>query len=144
MNNFDYLKKVPQFQSFADVAVAAENLINVDVKACITNSRLALETAIKWMYSIDEELVVPYQETLESLMHTEEFKAIVEDDLWKRLEFIRRVSSTVNNTAKKVTFDQAELCLENLFIFFDFLSCCYSVDYEEREVNPELLKDGSS
>lgn len=144
MNNFDYLKNEPQFQSFADIAVAAENLINVDVKACITNSRLALETAIKWMYSIDEELVVPYQETLESLMHTEEFKTIVEDDLWKRLEFIRRVSSTVNNTTKKVTFDQAELCLENLFVFFDFLSCCYSVDYEEREFNPELLKAGSS
>ena len=144
MNNFDYLKKEPQFQSFADIAIAAENLINIDVKACITNSRLALETAIKWMYSIDEELVIPYQETLESLMHTEEFKTIVEDDLWKRLEFIRRVSSTVNNTAKMVTFDQAELCLENLFIFFDFLSCCYSVDYEEREFNPELLKDGSS
>ena len=32
MNNFDYLKKEPQFQSFADIAVAAENLINVDVK----------------------------------------------------------------------------------------------------------------
>ena len=90
MTNFDYLKKEPQFQSFADIAVAAENLINVDVKACIINSRLALETAIKWMYSIDEELVVPYQETLESLMHTEEFKTIVEDDLWKRLEFIKR------------------------------------------------------
>ena len=144
MTNFDYLKNEPQFESFAGIAVAAENLIKVDVKACIINSRLALETAIKWMYSIDEELVVPYQDTLESLMHTEEFKTIVEDDLWKRLEFIRRVSSTVNNTAKKVTFDQAELCLENLFIFFDFLSCCYSVDYEEREFNPELLKDGSS
>ena len=32
MTNFDYLKKEPQFQSFADIAVAAENLINIDSK----------------------------------------------------------------------------------------------------------------
>ena len=70
MNNFDHLKKEPQFQSFADIAVAAENLINIDVKACITNSCLALETAIKWMYSIDEELVVPYQEIGQSVILT--------------------------------------------------------------------------
>ena len=140
MNNFEYLKNEPQFKSFTDIAVSAENLINVDVNACVVPSRLALETAIKWMYSIDEELIVPYQETLESLIHTEEFKSLVDEDLCKRIEFIRRISSSVNGTNKKVTFDQAELCLQNLFIFFDFLSCCYSVDYEERDFNPELLK----
>ena len=141
MTNFDYLKIEPQFQSFADIAVSAENAIKVNVITCVSNSRLALETAVRWMYSIDEELVVPYQDTLESLMHTEEFKAIVQDDLWKRIEFIRKIGNIVNTSNKKVSFDQAELCLQNLFIFFDFLSCCYSVDYEEREFNPALLKE---
>lgn len=139
MTNFDYLKSEPQFHIFADVAMSAERIIHIDPEACIINCRRSMEFAIKWMYSIDQSLVRPYQDNLSSLMHTEEFKDIVDENLWKRLDFIRRMGNNAAHTGKKVTFDQAALCLQDLFIFLDFIAYCYGDQYEERQYDAALL-----
>ena len=62
--NFDYLKKEPKFKRFADVAISAERIILMDPEASIINSRRAMEFALKWMYSVDKELEMPYQDNL--------------------------------------------------------------------------------
>ena len=86
-------------------------------------------------------LVMPYQDTLVSLMSTEEFRDIVDPDLWKRLDFIRRVGNNAAHNGKKITQDQAKLCLENLYIFLDFVAYCYAKDYTGREFHAELLEE---
>src|SRR5574344_811680 len=141
MTNFDYLKTEPQFDTFVDVAISAEKIINIDPEASIINCRRAMEFAIKWMYSVDKSLIMPYQDNLVSLMHTDEFREIVNDQLWYRLDFIRRSGNNAAHTGKKVNFDQAELCLKDLFIFFDFLFYCYSSHYVEHVFNAEFLKE---
>ena len=67
MTNFDYLKKDNQFSSFADVAIAAEKVLPIDVESSVMNCRRAMEFAIKWMYSVDNSLEMPYQDNLISL-----------------------------------------------------------------------------
>ena len=141
MTNFDFLKKEPQFDSFADVAISAEKILHIDMEASVINCRRAMEFAIKWMYSVDGSLVMPYQDTLVSLMSTEEFRDIVEPDLWRRLDFIRRVGNNAAHNGKKITLDQAKLCLENLYIFLDFVAYCYAKDYTEGEFHAELLEE---
>src|SRR5699024_5336651 len=42
---------------------------------------------------------------------------------------------------KKITLDKAKLCLENLFIFMDFVSYCYGTDYEQKQFNKNLLNN---
>lgn len=140
MTNFDFLKSDPQFYSFADAAIAAEKILHIDLEACIINCRRAMEFAVKWMYSVDGSLVMPYQDTLVSLMNTEEFRDIVGIDLWRRMDFIRKMGNNAAHTGKKVTMEQAALCLENLFIFMDFVAYCYGTDYTEREFNHALLQ----
>lgn len=141
MTNFDFLKKQPQFDSFADVAISAEKILHIDIEASVINCRRAMEFAIKWMYSVDGSLVMPYQDTLVSLMSTEEFRDIVDPDLWRRLDFIRRVGNNAAHNGKKITLDQAKLCLENLYIFLDFVAYCYAKDYTEGEFHGELLEE---
>ena len=141
MTNFDFLKKEPQFDSFTDVAISAEKILHIDVEASVINCRRAMEFAIKWMYSVDGSLVMPYQDTLVSLMSTEEFRDIVDVDLWKRMNFIRKVGNNAAHNGKKITLDQAKLCLENLYIFLDFVAYCYAKDYTEGEFNVELLEE---
>lgn len=85
VTNFDYLKAEPKFSRFADVAISAEKIILMDPEASIINSRRAMEFAIKWMYSVDSELEMPYQDNLQSLMNAEEYRQIVGPDLWKRI-----------------------------------------------------------
>lgn len=141
MTNFDYLKQEPKFNSFADVAVAAEKILNIDLEASVINCRRAMEFAIKWMYSVDKSLDMPYQDTLISLMSTEDFHDLVDDVLWKRLDLIRKVGNRAAHNGKKVTLDEAKLCLQNLFIFMDFVTYCYADSYEERKFDETLLEN---
>ena len=141
MTNFVYFKSEAQFYSFVDVAMSAEKIIHLDPEASIINCRRSMEFAIKWMYSVDKSLIMPYQDNLISLMHTDEFKDIVDDNLWRRLDFIRRMGNNAAHTGKKVTFDQATLCLQNLFIFVDFIAYCYADEYEHKEFNLQLIID---
>ena len=53
VTNFDFLKDIPQFAAFADVAVAAEKILMIDPEASVMNCRRAMEFAVKWMYSVD-------------------------------------------------------------------------------------------
>ena len=141
MTNFDFLTKDSQYDSFSSIAVAAEKTLHIDLSTSIINCRRAMEMAVKWMYSVDAFLVMPWQDNLVSLMNTDEFRDIVGDDLWQRMDFIRRAGNNAAHSAKKITMEQAVLCLENLFIFLDFVAYCYDVSgtYEGREFDATLL-----
>lgn len=140
MTNFDFLLKEPKFSAFAEVAVTAEKLINIDVDSAVISCRRVMEFAVKWMYSVDGALVMPYQDVIFSLIHTDEFRDIVGEDLFKRIDYIRKIGNTVAHSERKITTDQAKLCLENLFVFMDFIAYCYGDGYEQREYDPSLLE----
>ena len=141
MTNFDFLKKEPQFDSFADVAISAEKILNIDMGASVMNCRRAMEFAVKWMYSVDKSLIMPYQDSLVSLINTEEFRDIVDRDLWKRMDFIRKLGNSAAHNGKKITLDKARLCLENLYYFLDFVAYCYGEDYEEGQFDWQVIED---
>lgn len=139
LTNFDYLKNDPQFSTFANVAISAEKIILIDQEASILNSRRAMEFAIKWMYSVDSGLEMPYQDNLQSLMNTEEFRQMIGPDLWKRMNYIRRSGNNAAHSNKKLGRDEAMLCLENLFIYLDYVACCYSKQYKERSFDKTII-----
>ena len=139
VTNFDYLKNESKFSAFADVAISAERIILIDPEACILNCRRAMEFAVKWMYSVDVELEMPYQDNLQSLMNVGEYRQIVGSDIWKRMDYIRRCGNNVAHSNRKLGKDEAMLCLENLYIFLDYVAYCYAKEYEERDFNPTLI-----
>lgn len=141
MTNFDFLKNEPKFASFAGTAITAEKLFRVDIPSCVFNVRRAMEFAVKWMYSVDGSLVTPYQDSLVTLINTVEFKDIVGNDLYRRLNFIRIVGNNAAHNSKTITPEQAQLALENLFYFLDFIAYCYADEYQEQKFNPDLLKE---
>ena len=138
--NFDYLKNEPRFSPFADIAISAEKIILMDSEASILNSRRAMESAIKWMYSVDSDLEMPYQDNLQSLMNAEDYRQIVGQDLWRRMDYIRRCGNTVAHGGRKLGRDEAILCLENLSIYLDFIAYCYSDNYEEHPFDKGLIE----
>lgn len=126
MTNFDFLKADPQFATFSDVAISAEKILNIDVAASVLNCRRAMEFAVKWMYSVDKDLEMPYDSTLVALMSTEEFRDVVGNDLIFRMTYIRKRGNEAAHSGNKISLEQAKLCIENLYIFMDFVACCYS------------------
>jgi len=143
VTNFDTFLSTPQFSSFAPVAASAERILPIDPSACVLNCRRAMEFAVKWMYSVDKALVMPYQDTLVSLMNTEDFRDIVGADIWRRMDLIRRMGNNAAHTGKKITQEQAALCLENLYVLLDFVAYCYGENYTEGHFDPALLTEKS-
>ena len=131
MTNFDFLKSEPKFAAFADVAISAEKILNIDIAASVLNCRRAMEFAVKWMYSVDKDLEMPYDTTLVALMSTEEFRNVVGSDLLFRMTYIRKRGNEAAHSGNKISLEQAKLCIENLYIFMDFVACCYCEKYNE-------------
>ncbi|MBR4289381.1 MAG: DEAD/DEAH box helicase family protein [Oscillospiraceae bacterium] len=142
MSNFKFLLSDPAFAPFADAAVAAERVLHIDPAASIFNCRRAMEFAVKWMYTVDKELDMPFQDNLQSLMNREEFRAIVGPDIWRRMDFIRLKGNATAHKAVKTDRAVALLCLENLHVFLDFLAYCYADEYTETKFDPDLIPTG--
>ena len=122
MTNFDFLKKETDFNVFSDTAIAAEKAMSIDANTCVLTCRSAMEFAVKWMYSVDADLEKPYDDRLNSLINDESFRDIVNGDIWRRLDFIRKTGNRAAHSGTKLAEDQALLCLENLFYFMETIT----------------------
>ena len=140
MTNFDFLLSDPQLTAFGEAAVTAEKIYTIDSAACVLNCRRCMEFAVKWMYSVDSALVMPYDDRLVSLMDAEDFREIVGSDLWRRMKYIRQTGNAAAHNEKKISRAQARLCLENLWYFMDFIACCYGTTYTASAFDPTLLE----
>ena len=140
MTNFDVFAQEQVFASFAEFGVYAERAYQIAPTTCVTECRKALELAVKWMYEVDNALEKPFQDSLASLIHTHEFRSILNDTLLRQIEYIWRTGNFATHSGKKVAKEQAALCLENLYYFFDFLATCYADDYSPGSFDRSLLE----
>ena len=139
MTNFSYLTEIPAFKPFAEIAVSAEKVYPIDAASSAINSRRALEFAVRFVYSVDTSLPEPWQDNLGTLIHVDEFRKLIGENLYRRINYIRILGNNAAHNTKKITPEQAALSLENLFIFFDFLACCYAPEYKKHVFNADLL-----
>jgi type I restriction enzyme R subunit len=141
MTNFGYLLKIPAFAGFAKDAITAEQIINFNPSASVTLCRKAMERAVKWMYAVDPDLTVPYDDKLSALLNTYQFRDIVDPNVYRRLEFIRKLGNAAAHSASSsISKEQAELCLENLYYFFDYLVYVYMGTDRGVPFNPKALE----
>ena len=138
--NFDFLLQDPQFEPFAEAAVSAERVLPISPALCATACRTALEFAVKWVYSVDGSLTKPYDEKLVTLVSTEDFKDLLPNGLFPKLNYLRKVGNNATHNPKGVSRDQAVLALQNLHSFLDFVAYCYGKDYIEPTFDKALLE----
>lgn len=142
--NFDFLTKDPQFEPFAEAAVSAERVLPISPALCATACRTALEFAVKWVYSVDGSLTMPYDDKLVTLISTENFKDLLPAGMGMKLNYLRKVGNNATHNAKGVTKDQAILALQNLHSFMDFVAYCYGFAYTEVPFDASLLEPTST
>lgn len=139
--NFDFLLEDKQFEPFAVSAVNSEKAFQIDYAVCATTCRMALEFAVKWLYSVDGALKMPYDTKLVSLVSTDEFKDVVDSTLLTKIHYIRKLGNNAVHNAKSISRDQAVLDLQNLHSFMDFIAYCYGTDYHETTFDLTLLEN---
>ncbi|MFD0619697.1 DEAD/DEAH box helicase family protein [Paenibacillus sp. GCM10027629] len=140
--NFDFLRDKSIFQSFADSAVESEKSLLVSPATSAILTRRALELAIKWVYTFDTELKIPYQDNISSLIHEPTFRQIIDPQLFPLMKYIIKLGNTAVHTNASISRDEAVLSLRNLHEVVRWIDYCYAVEYTCPDFDEELLHAG--
>ena len=132
MSNFEFLKEVKEYALFSSAAIEAEKVYASAPAMCAVGCRKALELAVKWVYSADNTMELPYKDNLQSLIHEPSFRFAVDHSTWGKLPFIVKLGNLAVHTEKSVQRSDALASLKGLFEFIEWLDYCYGPDYQER------------
>lgn len=140
--NFDYLLEKEEYQDFAVQAIEAEKSIAISPATCAILSRRALELAVRFVFSYDAELVLPYQDNVSSLIHEPTFRKIIEPRLFPMLKYTIKLGNRAVHTNSNIKRDDAILALRDLYEFCDWIDYSYSKEYEEKYFDESLVPTG--
>ena len=141
MCNFSYLKKHEYYNSFADACIEAEKSIAVSYPTAAIMTRRALELAVKWLYINDEDLEMPYNENLASLLGHYTFRKHVNIDIQKKLKYIKTLGNDAVHTTRKIRKEQVVNALNNLYEFILFIDYQYSDEPHQASFDELNLPD---
>ena len=139
--NFGFLKDNDIFKSFYNACVEAEKSILVSPATTAILTRRALELAVKWVYSFDESLYIPYQDNLSSLIHDNNFIETIDSKLLPLIRYIVKLGNVAVHTNANIKREEAVLALHNLHQFVSWIDYCYG-DYKAQPFNEEVLMHG--
>lgn len=139
MSNFSFLHENTQYALFASAAIEAEKVYTSAPAMCAVGCRKALELAVKWVYSADNTMQMPYKDNLQSLIHEPTFRFAVDYNTWGKLAFIIKLGNLAVHTERSVQASDALASLQGLFEFIQWVDYCYGTDYEERKFDETLI-----
>lgn len=139
MPNFFFLKQKNEYALFAPSCMEAEKIYTSAPAMCAVGCRKALELAVKWVYSADKTMKMPYKDNLQSLIHEPSFRFAVDSNTWGKLPFIVKLGNLAVHTERSVQSSDALASLKGLFEFVQWIDYCYGSDYQERVFDESLI-----
>ncbi|NCC14918.1 MAG: DUF4145 domain-containing protein [Clostridia bacterium] len=139
MTNFDFLQNNPEFQAFSSACIEAESSIAASPALCALGVRKSAELAVKWLYSVDKSLKLPFKDNLSALIYNPSFVDSVDDEIMGKLKFIIKLGNFAAHTGKNISRHEATLSLGCLFDVVLFIDYCYGSAYEDRVFDETLL-----
>lgn len=139
MSNFDFLKDKTEYALFSSAAIEAERVYSSAPAMCAVGCRKALELAVKWVYSADNTMKMPYKDNLQSLIHEPSFRFAVDSNTWGKMPFIIKLGNLAVHTERSVQGSDALASLRGVFEFVEWIDYCYGIDYVEREFDEKLI-----
>ena len=86
--NFEYLQGQTEYTLFASACIEAERVLATSPAMAAVGSRKAFELAVKWVYSADNTISMPYKDNLQALIHEPSFKFVMDNQTWGKLPYI--------------------------------------------------------
>lgn len=142
MSNFDFLKGKKNFESFTNACIEAEKSILVSPATTAILSRRALELAVKWVYSFDSDLVLPYQDNISSLIHNNSFIELIDSEMLPLIKYIVKLGNVAVHTNSAIKRGEAILSLNNLHKFISWIDYCYADEFTAGEFDEDILLEG--
>lgn len=119
--NFHFLSS---WQRLFSLVQTAEQKVFTEPRTSLMYARLALETAINWMYNHDEELEKPQETSLSGLMFEPSFKEQINEKLYRELHLIRKLGNFAAH-GKKVSERDALTSIDHLYYFCRWFAKSY-------------------
>lgn len=139
MTNFDFLLEYKEFSAFAGLANEAEKQFNKSTMFCGISARKCVEQAVNWMYSVDDDLYLPYDDSIQVLVHDKSFVNIVPGNIQKDLQIVIKVGNQAVHSNTEVDKSRALLSLKALFNFTNWICFTYTDDYQPRKFDENLI-----
>lgn len=143
-SNFEHLLHKKGYQHFAQAAIEAEKCLAVSPVSSAIHARKALELGVKFIYSVEKDLNIPYKETLSALIHDNNFKDTIGNQLFYLIKFIVKLGNAAVHSTSHIKHDDAVLALRNLHNFCDWIDYSYSEEYEQKTFNANILPNPST
>ena len=143
-SNFDYLLDKKGYSEFAQAAVEAEKALAISPASVAIHARKALELGVKFIYSVEPSLTIPYKDNLSALIHNYCFKDMIGLNLFHLIKFIVRLGNVAVHSGSPVQAEDAILSLRNLHSFCDWIDYSYSEDYQQVEFDVNILPKPAS
>ena len=125
MSQFEFLKV--DFPAVFAHARKAEQLALSDPRGACFYARLALETAIKWMYEADPSLRSPYDDALSALIHEPSFRNLAGNGLVTKAKLIKDLGNrAVHDSNRKISERSSITSIRELFHFSYWLVRTYA------------------
>jgi type I restriction enzyme R subunit len=123
MSQFAFLRA--EFAPVYDLARNAEAAALADPRGACFYARLALESAVKWMYDNDRNLRSPYDTALSALIHEGSFRTLVGNALVTKARIIKDFGNKAAHDTRTVAPQNAIICVRELFHFTYWLAHTY-------------------
>ena len=123
MSQFAFLKT--EFAPVYELARKAEVAALADPRGACFYARLALESAVKWMYDNDRSLRSPYDTALSALIHEGSFRALVGNALVAKARIIKDLGNKAVHESRAVPVQNSVTCVRELFHFSYWLVRTY-------------------
>lgn len=124
MTQFAFLK--PEFTPVCELARKAEISALSDPRGSCFYARLALETAVKWLYDNDNSLRSPYDDSLSALIHEGTFRTLVGNVLVTKARIIKDFGNRAVHDTRAVAPQSSVTCVRELFHFSYWLVRTYA------------------
>ncbi len=123
MSQFAFLNA--EFPTVSQLAVKAETAALADPRGACFYARLALESAVKWMYANDRSLRSPYDTALSALIHEGTFRTLVGNALVTKARIIKDFGNKAVHDTRAVPAQNAVISVRELFHFSYWLVHTY-------------------
>ena len=143
-SNFADLLDKKGYSEFAQAAVEAEKALAISPASVAIHARKALELGVKFIYSVEPSLTIPYKDNLSALIHNYCFKDMIGLNLFHLIKFIVRLGNVAVHSGSPVQAEDAILSLRNLHSFCDWIDYSYSEDYQQVEFDVNILPKPAS
>ena len=130
--NFEFLQGQTEYTLFSTACIEAERVLATSPAMAAVGSRKAFELAVKWVYSADNTITMPYKDNLQALIHEPSFQFAMDNLTWSKLPYIIKLGNLAVHTEKAISRSDAILSISSLFEFVQWIDYCYGANYEER------------